>query len=116
MYKRQTNDKASGEIINIGPDDEFISINELAVTIANLLDFELDPVYKKGRPQEVLLANCSADKARKLFGYESKVKLKDGLSAMIEYIKKRGPKPFKYHLDLEIISDITPDTWKNKLF
>ena len=111
-----TNDKASGEIINIGPDDEFVSINELAVTIATLLDFELDPVYKKGRPQEVLLANCSADKARKLFGYESKVKLKDGLSAMIEYIKKRGPKPFKYHLDLEIISDITPDTWKNKLF
>ena len=94
----------------------FVSINELAITIANLLGFELDPIYKEGRPQEVLLANCSADKARKLFGYESKVKLKDGLQTMIDYIKRRGTKPFKYHLDLEIISEITPETWKNKLF
>ena len=35
---------------------------------------------------------------------------------MIEYIKDRGTKPFKYHLDLEIINDLTPETWKNKLF
>jgi hypothetical protein len=35
---------------------------------------------------------------------------------MIDYIKNRGPKPFLYHLDLEINSDITPVTWKNKLF
>ena len=35
---------------------------------------------------------------------------------MIDYIKKRGVKPFRYHLDLEIINDLTPETWKNKLF
>jgi len=105
-----------GEVINIGPDDEFITINELAETIANLLDFKLNPIYKKERPQEVFLANCSADKARILLDYNPKVKLKDGLLSMIEYIKSRGIKPFKYHIDLEIISDITPETWKNKLF
>jgi len=108
--------KAIGELINIGPDDEFITINNLAKTIADIIGFNLDPIFKKGRPQEVILANCSADKARKLFGYETKVKLKDGLISMIEYIKKRGHKPFKYHIDLEIINDLTPETWKNKLF
>ena len=105
-----------GEIINIGPDDEFVTINELASTIANLLTFNLNPVYKKGRPQEVFLANCSANKARKLFKYKTKFTLKQGLSEMIAYIKKRGTKSFKYHIDLEIINELTPETWKKKLF
>ena len=111
-----TADGISGEVINIGPDDEFVSILHLAQIIADLLDFDLQPIFKKGRPQEVLLANCSADKARALFNYKTNVKLEDGLISMIDYIKKRGAKPFKYHLDLEIINDLTPETWKNKLF
>ena len=108
--------KAKGQIINIGPDDEFITINELANLIGNLLTFNVNPIYKKGRPKEVFLANCSANKARKLFNYKPQCTLKDGLKEMIEYIKQRGPRPFKYHLDLEIINELTPDTWKNKLF
>ena len=39
--------KAVKEIINIGPDEEFISINQLANTIADLIDFNLKPIYKK---------------------------------------------------------------------
>ena len=108
--------KAKSEIINIGPDEEFITINELASTISNLLAFNSNPIYKKGRPQEVLLANCSAKKARKMFNYKTKYTLEQGLKEMIDYIKKRGVKPFRYHLDLEIINDLTPETWKNKLF
>lgn len=108
--------KALGEVINIGPDAEFVTINELANTIADILNFRLDPIYKKGRPQEVFLANCSANKARELFDYNPKVSLKDGLVSMVEYIIRRKPKPFKYHLDLEIVSDLTPTTWKDKIF
>ena len=108
--------KANKKIINIGPDEEFVSINDLANLIGNLLTFNVNPIYKKGRPQEVFLANCSANKARKLFNYKTKCSLKNGLREMIEYIKKRGPRPFKYHLDLEIVNKKTPDTWKNKIF
>lgn len=111
-----TEDCVKSEVINIGPDDEFITINDLAKTIADLLNFNVEPIYVKGRPQEVFLANCSAHRARMLLNYESKVKLRDGLMTMIEYIKNRGVRPFKYHIDLEIINDKTPDTWKNKLF
>ena len=105
-----------GESINIGPDEEFVSINELAKLIAELMDFDLKPIYVPARPQEVMLATCSADKARKLLGYETKTSLKDGLQQMINYIKERGPRKFRYHLAVEIINDKTPKTWKNKMF
>lgn len=106
----------SGETFNIGPDEEFVSINTLAKTIAKLLDFKLDPIYVTGRPQEVKLANCSADKARKMLGYKTSTSLEEGLRQNIEYIRNRGPKPFTYHLDLEIVSPLTPKTWKDKMF
>jgi UDP-glucose 4-epimerase len=104
------------ETINIGPDEEFITINELAEVLAKLLDFKLQPVYMPGRPQEVKHATCSADKARHLLGYKTTTSLEDGLKSMIEYIEKRGVKPFHYHLPLEIVSDKTPRTWKDRLF
>lgn len=106
----------NGEIINIGPDDEFISIRELASSVARLLQFDLDITYTKGRPQEVELANCSADKARRLLGYDPRVKLEEGLEEMINWISMRGARPFKYHLDLEIVNEKTPDTWSKRLF
>ena len=59
-----TNEDVKSQIINIGPDEEFITINNLAEN-ANQLKFNLNPKYVKGRPQEVLEATCSADKARK---------------------------------------------------
>ena len=63
----------NGQTFNIGPDEEFVSINELARCIADLLEFDLQPVYMKGRPQEVYLANCSADKIRERFDYTNQV-------------------------------------------
>lgn len=109
-------DSCVGQIINIGPDDEFITINELAFTIARLIGKKIQINYVQGRPQEVHLANCSADKARKLLGYTPSVKLEDGLKEMITWISQRGVRPFNYHLALEIISERTPATWNKKLF
>jgi UDP-glucose 4-epimerase len=108
--------ECNGQIINIGPDDEFVTINELAATVARLLDFPLKITYTKGRPQEVYLANCSADKARKLLSYKPRVSLEDGLRQMIDWIRSRGVRPFKYHLELEIQNEKTPDTWSKRLF
>jgi UDP-glucose 4-epimerase len=109
-------DNVVGEIINIGPDEEFVTINELAKTIADILDFDLKPIYVPDRPQEVKLATCSADKARRLLGYHTEYTLRQGLEEMVEYIRERGTKKFRYHLDVEIINEKTPETWKNKMF
>ena len=105
----------SGEIINIGPDEEFVTIKELAEIVARLLGVTLEPIYMPGRPQEVMLANCSADKARTLLEYKTVHTLEQGLQETIDYIQKRGTKPFAYALPLEIITDKTPRTWKEKL-
>jgi UDP-glucose 4-epimerase len=105
-----------GETINIGPDEEFVTILELAEIIADVLNFRLDPMFVNERPQEIKLAKCSADKARKLLGYKTEYSLRRGIQEMIEYISKKGVKRFRYHLDIEIINDLTPKTWTDKLF
>lgn len=109
-------DGISGQIINIGPDEETVSILELAERLANLLTFNLNPTFLPDRPQEVKVATCSSDKARKLLGYKTTVGLDEGLRRMIDAIRARGPRPFKYHIDLEIVSERTPKTWSQHLF
>lgn len=104
-----------GEIINIGPDEEFISINELAEKLSNITGINLNPVYMADRPGEVKLATCSSDKIRKLLGYETKVYLDDGLKKLVDWIKESGPKSFEYHFEVEIKNNLTPKTWTEKL-
>ena len=104
-----------GTVTNIGPDEEFISINELAETIADILSFDLDPIYMPGRPQEVFEANCSADKARALLNYSTSTTLVDGLTQLSNWIIQRGFKPFEYHLPIEFVTEKTPKTWTQRL-
>lgn len=108
-------DEAVGQVINIGPDEEHVTINHLARELADIIGFDLDPIYKTGRPQEVPIALCSSNKARDLLGYETQTSLRSGLEQLVAYIKERGTKPFAYHLPLEIINEKTPETWTRKL-
>ena len=115
IEKTITQDNLNGEVINIGPDEEFVTINELAKEIADILKFDLKPIYVKVRPKEIKEATCSSNKARKLLGYKTKTTLREGLEEMIKDIKKRGPKDFNYSYKLEITNENTPETWKKKL-
>ena len=99
------------QIVNIGPDEEYVTINEISDICSNITGSNLKPIYKKDRPREVKHATCSADKARKLLNYETKTDLKNGILKTYKYISKRGPKPFDYHINLEIKNELTPDTW-----
>jgi UDP-glucose 4-epimerase len=109
-------DEIHNEIINIGPDEEFVTINHLAKVIAQQLDFKLDPIYLPARPREVKLAACSADKARNLLNYRTKFTLDMGIAQMIGYIRTRGTRKFRYHLDVEITNAMTPKSWTERLF
>jgi len=104
-----------GEVINVGPDHGDVTIVELAKRIARMLNFDLQPIYMPGRPAEVKLATCSADKARRLLGYEPKTNLDDTLYRMITWIRDRGVGEFTYHLPLEFTTDKTPRTWTEKV-
>jgi UDP-glucose 4-epimerase len=103
-------------IINIGPDEEYVSINELASRIAKIIGFDLDPIYLPGRPQEVLNANCSADVARQFLSYSTTTSLDEGLVELIEWIRKSKPKKFDYHLPIEFVTEKTPISWTTDLF
>ncbi len=108
-------DVAHGRIINIGPDEEFITINELAKKLSIILDFKLNPIYMTGRPQEVFYANCSADLAREILNYKTTTTLESGLTELVNWIKLKGVRKFEYHLPIEFITDQTPKTWTDKL-
>ncbi len=103
------------EVINIGPDDEVITIRELVAVINDLLGTELEPTFVGGRPREVKYAICSAEKARKQLGYEPKVNLRDGLQSIVNWIRDNGPKPFDYYIPIEINTDLVPETWTKRL-
>ena len=104
MEKCISSEKSSKQIINIGPDEEVVTIKELAELCANEVGHNKEPIFVPDRPKEVKFATCSSDKAKKLLGYKT-----------YEYIKKKGSKKFKYHIDLEINNELTPKTWKKKL-
>jgi UDP-glucose 4-epimerase len=115
LLKACDTDIVDGQVTNIGPDEEFVTIEQLAQKIAKILDFDLDPIYMPGRPQEVKHANCSADKARELLGYKTSTTLEEGLTELADWIKTKGAKPFNYHLPLEFVTEKTPKTWTDRL-
>lgn len=107
--------EAIGQIVNIGPDEEPVTINQLAEELADILGFDLDPIFMPGRPQEVPIALCSSDKARELLGYQTSKTFRAGLEDLVAWIKEQGARPFDYHLPIEIYSDKLPRTWSERL-
>lgn len=104
------------EIIDIGPDEEFVTIRYVAKVLKALTNFDGEPVHLPPRPQEVRFATCSADKARRLLGYRTTATLHEGLASVVDPIRKVGPRRFRDHLDLEIKTALTPKTWSERLF
>jgi UDP-glucose 4-epimerase len=116
LDKLLTDPNIISQVVNIGPDEEFISINELYHLLSNKLKFNLEPKYLKDRPNEVKEATCSADKARKILDYKTSVTLDRSIDKIINYIREKGPKNFQYNYPLEINNEKTPIAWKEKLF
>jgi len=116
LYQMTVNSKTNSKIYNIGPDEEFVTINKLSELIANKLKFNLNPIYYADRPLEVKNSYCSSAKIKKELKYTTSISLEKGIEKTIEYIRNRGVRDFKYHIDLEIINEKTPITWKEKIF
>jgi UDP-glucose 4-epimerase len=115
VYKIMVSERdLCGEVYNIGPDKNEITINQLAQKIANKAGKSLKIDYFPDRPTEVKNAYCSSYKINKQFNYNASVPLDTTLDRMIAWIKPIL-KPFDYHLPLEIVNDETPKTWKDKI-
>lgn len=110
-----TNPNVVAEVINVGPDEEPISINGVVDMLQDVINFHQVPLHYPARPCEVKDAVCSADKARLLLGYETRHTLYESLIYMAEWITARGAKDFIYHLDVELPTAKCPITWKEHL-
>lgn len=103
------------ETVNIGPDEEVITINQLADLVARECHYEGSAVHVDNRPREVKHATCSSNKARALLGYKTTVSVEQSIRETVAWIKQQGPKQFDYSFPLEIVNDKTPVTWKDQL-
>jgi len=115
LEKLMLDENLTEQVINIGPDEGTVTINELAKLIAEECGFDGEAIYLPDRPKEVKIATCSANLARNILGYETTTDLKTSIKATADWIRSRGTKPFDYTFPLEIVNDLTPTTWKDRL-
>lgn len=111
----------NGEIINIGPREEY-TVNHLGQVIlrafygTNEIPTHVLPKYLPDRPMEVKEAYCTVDKAERLLDYRTTVSLEEGVRRMITWAKELGPQQPKYLPGgLEIVNDKTPESWVKQL-
>lgn len=113
LAKMGTADAAIRRVINLGPDEGEVTILDLAGRIARKIGMGLHPIFVPDRPCEVREARCSSQLARELLDYETRTDLDTGLGHLIEDIRRRGPKPFRYRFVPELPG--APKTWTEKL-
>jgi UDP-glucose 4-epimerase len=104
----------SGQIYNIGPDHNEITIKQLAEKIAQHTNKKLTLEFYPDRPTEVKYAYCSSDKIKREFNYSADITIDTTLQQMIEWIKPRV-REFEYHLPIELVTSSTPKTWTEQL-
>jgi len=109
-------DVRHGEVFNVGPGNEDgITVNRLCQLLRELTGYTGGSQYTADRPCEVRVAICSSQKIKERFGFVQRTGTRLGLRALIDDIRERGPKPFVYHLPIEIDSPKVPRTWKERL-
>jgi UDP-glucose 4-epimerase len=116
LIKLIINPNIVSQTVNIGPDEEFVTVTELADLVMELTGYTGTPIYVNARPLEVPLATCSSNLARQLLGYKTSTTLREAVIQTIEYIKRSGTKPFDYKFPIEINNNLTPMTWHNEYF
>ena len=116
LVKAAFDPRVVNQVVNIGPDEHPMTINQLYEWCAAVTQFSGEPIYMPDRPQEVKIALCSSDKARLILDYQTKTGFAAGLHKMAEFIRAKGPRTFNYHLPVEIVSEITPKTWTDRLY
>jgi len=116
VYKMMTTDRdITKQVFNIGPDDNEISIKQLAYKVGHYCDIYPSFNHFPDRPREVKNAYCSSDKIRRDFNYNATITVDQTIKEMVAWIKGNEKRDFEYHLPLEFVTEETPKTWTDKL-
>lgn len=101
--------KAYNQVFNIGADKEY-SVNYLALTVLKAMGSNNEIQYLPAR-KEVVNAYSSHDKIKRVFGYEPRVDLEEGILRMAEWAKKAGAKKGRAFSNIEVSRNM-PDSWR----
>ncbi len=112
-YLNCLNDRANGEIINIGGMHP-ISVNVLRRRVCIAMDVDPDE-YKTqhlpDRPHEVKMAWCTYDKSEEMLGYKEKVGAVEGIKRMAQWARQKGPQEWSGE-KLTLWNKKAPGIWK----
>lgn len=112
-YLKCLDDKADGEIINIGGKQPH-SINILRRQVCNAMDADPDEYptqHLPERPHEVKMAWCTSAKSEKILGYDEKVGMAEGIKRMAEWAKHKGSQEWSKE-KLTLWNEKAPGIWK----
>lgn len=79
--------KTKGEVFNLGNDEEY-SVKEMARLVREVMSKKLTITYSSLPPDDPSRRKPDLEKARRILGYNPKVKILDGLLKTIEYFKE----------------------------
>jgi UDP-glucose 4-epimerase len=108
MARSVENPEAMGETFNIGA-DEVISLNELTAVVAEAMGVTPAVKYLPAR-QEVRHAAADHAKVRRVFRYEPRWKIRDGIARMAEWAKRFGARKPGVFEEIEIREKL-PEGW-----
>lgn len=88
LYSLATTDNIASQVINLGNPDEY-TIQDLASIIKKLTKSNSTLINQPIGPDDPKKRKPDIAKAKKMLGWEPKIKLLDGLNLTIEFFKKR---------------------------
>ncbi|QWD80041.1 GDP-mannose 4,6-dehydratase [Polynucleobacter sp. MWH-Spelu-300-X4] len=83
-------DKASGQVFNIGGGSEnSLSLLELFALLEKSIEINLEYMKLPARKSDQRVFIADIDKAKKIFSWEPKINIQDGIARMVEWINLR---------------------------
>lgn len=79
--------EGNGDVFNVACGEE-TSLNQLIVFLKEVIGSDVEPDYQKERQGDVLRSIADISKAEKTFGYDAKIKVKQGLVKTIDWYKR----------------------------
>lgn len=106
------------QVFNLGADEDDnrpIRIKELAQHVKRACQISVADEHLPTRPCDALRAVSDCSKARLWLGYRTRVSLEQAIENVVAWVRAQGPRPFRYHIPIEIDSDRLPVTWKERI-
>jgi len=100
--------EAYNHVFNIGADEEY-TVKELAETIMKVMETKQELKLLPAR-NEVVNAYSDHSKAKNIFGISESTSLNDGVTKMVEWVKKHGAKETPKFKNIEILENL-PSIW-----